>query len=1057
MIAETFIKRPITAIVISIVIVIVGILAMSSLPIGQYPEITPPTVQVTGTYTGADAQTVEQTVATPIESQVNGTPGMTYLQSNSTNNGAMTMTVNFEVGTDINIAALDVQNRVGIATPTLPQEVQRLGLTVRKRNPSILMLVAIYSPKGEHAVTFLDNYANIFVKDAISRTKGVGDVFTRADDFSMRIWLKPDKLAALGMTAGDVTAALQEQNAQVAAGSVGATPQEHGQTFEYSVLVKGGRLAKPEEFGNVVVRTQPGTGAIVHLRDVARVELGKFNYAGNSFVDGKRASYLLIYQAPNSNALETADAVYATMKELKKSFPAGVDYVVPFESISVVKVSVHEVVETLVIALILVIAVVFLFLQSWRTTLIPVLAIPVSIIGTFIFFIPLHFTINTLTLFGFVLAIGIVVDDAIVVVEAVEHYIEEEKMSPADATLHAMRDISAPVIAIALILAAVFVPVGFIPGIVGRLYQQFAITIAISVLISAFVALSLTPALCTILLKPHDADKKKNWLDKFFASFNGWFGRVTHKYTNGVDKGIKHSKFVIIILICIVVGVVLLFKNKPTGFIPTEDEGRIYITYDLPEASSTERTVAVLHAMMDTLAKVKEIDHYAALGGLNVVSFATKSNSATIFVQLKPWDDRKVTSLELVGILTKKLSKFKEASVVVIPPPAIPGLGTTAGFSFILEEKEAGGDIKTFEKTLQGFVAAVSKRPEIGKAFSFFTARTPAYQLTIDREKAKRLGIQISDINSALQTYMGSAFINDFTIYGRNFHVVAQADTNYRTNLNNLGQYFVRNSSGGMVPLSTLTSYKMIENAPLISHYNLFRSAEIDGNPAPGYSSGDALNALEEVAAQSLPQGFGYEFSGLSREEKLSGSKTVYIFMLSIGFVFLFLAALYESWSVPFSVLLAVPLGAFGAILALTLLPKLDNNIYAQIGLITLIGLAAKNAILIVEFAKERVDRGMDLEKATLDAVRLRLRPIIMTSMAFILGVAPLLWASGAGAVARKTIGYTVFGGMLGATSLAIFIVPVLFYIITKAAYGKAKLAELHKNYKAEDWEPKKH
>jgi hydrophobe/amphiphile efflux-1 (HAE1) family protein len=1048
MIAETFIKRPITAIVISIVIVIVGILAMSSLPIGQYPEITPPTVQVTGTYTGADAQTVEQTVATPIESQVNGTPGMTYLQSNSTNNGAMTMTVNFEVGTDINIAALDVQNRVGIATPTLPQEVQRLGLTVRKRNPSILMLVAIYSPKGEHAVTFLDNYANIFVKDAISRTKGVGDVFTRADDFSMRIWLKPDKLAALGMTAGDVTAALQEQNAQVAAGSVGATPQEHGQTFEYSVLVKGGRLAKPEEFGNVVVRTQPGTGAIVHLRDVARVELGKFNYAGNSFVDGKRASYLLIYQAPNSNALETADAVYATMKELKKSFPAGVDYVVPFESISVVKVSVHEVVETLVIALILVIAVVFLFLQSWRTTLIPVLAIPVSIIGTFIFFIPLHFTINTLTLFGFVLAIGIVVDDAIVVVEAVEHYIEEEKMSPADATLHAMRDISAPVIAIALILAAVFVPVGFIPGIVGRLYQQFAITIAISVLISAFVALSLTPALCTILLKPHDADKKKNWLDKFFASFNGWFGRVTHKYTNGVDKGIKHSKFVIIILICIVVGVVLLFKNKPTGFIPTEDEGRIYITYDLPEASSTERTVAVLHAMMDTLAKVKEIDHYAALGGLNVVSFATKSNSATIFVQLKPWDDRKVTSLELVGILTKKLSKFKEASVVVIPPPAIPGLGTTAGFSFILEEKEAGGDIKTFEKTLQGFVAAVSKRPEIGKAFSFFTARTPAYQLTIDREKAKRLGIQISDINSALQTYMGSAFINDFTIYGRNFHVVAQADTNYRTNLNNLGQYFVRNSSGGMVPLSTLTSYKMIENAPLISHYNLFRSAEIDGNPAPGYSSGDALNALEEVAAQSLPQGFGYEFSGLSREEKLSGSKTVYIFMLSIGFVFLFLAALYESWSVPFSVLLAVPLGAFGAILALTLLPKLDNNIYAQIGLITLIGLAAKNAILIVEFAKERVDAGMDLEKATLEAVKLRLRPIIMTSLAFILGVAPLLFASGAGAEARKTIGWTVFGGMLTATSLAIFIVPVLFFLITRFAYGKEKLAELSKKYK---------
>jgi hydrophobe/amphiphile efflux-1 (HAE1) family protein len=781
---------------------------------------------------------------------------------------------------------------------------------------------------------------------------------------------------------------------------------------------------------------------------VARIELGKFNYAGNSFVDGKRASYLLVYQAPNSNAIETAENVYATMAQLKKAFPTGVDYVVPFESITVVKVSVHEVIETLVIALVLVILVVFLFLQSWRTTLIPVLAIPVSIIGTFIFFIPLHFTINTLTLFGFVLAIGIVVDDAIVVVEAVQHYMDEKGMSPADATLHAMRDISAPVIAIALILAAVFVPVGFIPGIVGRLYQQFAITIAISVLISAFVALSLTPALCVLLLKPHKIDAKSGGLDKFFFMFNSWFERVTLKYRNGVDKGIKHSKLVIIILVCIVVGTILLFKGKPTGFIPVEDEGRIYVTYDLPEGSSTERTVSLLHAMMDTLDKVPEIAHYAALGGLNVVSFATKSNSATIFVQLKKWDERKITSLQLVGTLQQKLSRFKEANVTVIAPPAIPGLGSTAGFSFILEEKQAGGDIKNFEAVMNKFVAEVNKQPEIGRAFSFFTARTPAYQLTIDREKAKRIGVQLSDINNALQTYMGSAYINDFTIYGRNFRVLAQADTNYRTNMDNLGQYFVRNSAGTMVPLSTLTSYKMIENSPLISHYNLFRSAEILGSPKPGYSSGDALTALERVAAETLPQGYGYEFSGLSREEKLSGSKTVYIFALSIGFVFLFLAALYESWSVPFSVLLAVPLGAFGAILFLTFNKSLADNIYAQIGLITLIGLAAKNAILIVEFAKERVDAGMDLEKATLEAVKLRLRPIIMTSLAFILGVAPLLFASGAGAEARKTIGWTVFGGMLTATSLAIFIVPVLFFLITRFAYGKEKLAELAKKYK---------
>jgi len=1052
MIADTFIRRPVTAIVISIVIVVVGILAINSLSIGQYPEITPPTVQITGNYSGADALTVEQTVATPIEVQVNGTPGMTYLQSNSSSNGQMTMTANFEVGTDINIAALDVQTRVGIATPSLPQDVQRLGLVVRKRNPSILMLVAMYAPKGTHDVTFMDNYANVIVKDALSRTQGVGDVISRADDFSMRIWLKPDKLAALGMTAADVVAALNEQNAQVAAGTVGSTPQEKAQPFEYTVLVKG-RLSKPEEFANVIVKTNKGDGAVVHLKDVARVELGKFNYAGNSFVDGKRASYLLIYQAPNSNALETADNVYATMNELKKSFPVDVDYVVPFESITVVKVSLHEVIETLLIALALVIVVVFLFLQSWRTTLIPVLAIPVSIIGTFIFFIPLHFTINTLTLFGFVLAIGIVVDDAIVVVEAVQHYMDEQGMSPKEATIHAMKDISAPVIAIALILAAVFVPVGFIPGIVGRLYQQFAITIAISVLISAFVALSLTPALCTLILRPRKLDEKSKGLDKFFFKFNKWFDRLTGRYRSSVDKGIKNSKFVIVILVCVIIGAILLFKYKPTGFIPLEDEGRIYVTYDLPEASSTERTVTVLHQMMKSLDSVPGILHYAALGGLNAVSFASKSNSATIFVQLKPWDQRKSSGTQIDSIvahLQKKLARYKEANVVVIQPPAIPGLGSTGGFSFILEEKEAGGDIKVFESTLKNFITEINKRREISKAFSFFTASTPAYQLVIDREKAKRLGVSISDINNALQTYMGSTYVNDLTLYGRTYHVLAQADTNYRTNIQNIGQYFVRNNAGTMVPLSTLTSYKVIENAPLISHYNLFRSVEIDGSSAPGYSSGDALTALQEVAAKSLPRGFGYEFSGLSREELLSGSKTVYIFMLSIGFVFLFLAALYESWSVPFSVLLAVPLGAFGAILFLTFFPKIANNIYAQIGLITLIGLAAKNAILIVEFAKERVDRGMELEKAVLDAVRLRLRPILMTSLAFIFGVLPLVFASGAGAQARKTIGLTVFGGMLTATSLAIFIVPVLFYLITKFAYGKEKLAELQKNYKPE-------
>ncbi|MGI4805319.1 MAG: efflux RND transporter permease subunit [Janthinobacterium lividum] len=1058
MIAETFIRRPVTAIVISLVIVIVGLLAMSSLSIGQYPEITPPTAQITATYTGADAQTVEQTVATPIEVQVNGTPGMTYLTSNSTSNGQMTMTANFDIGTDINIATLDVQNRVSIAAPTIPQEVQRIGITVRKRNPSILMLVALYSPKGTHDVTFLDNYTNVFIKDALGRTKGVGDVFTRADDFSMRVWLKPDKLAELNITAAQVTAAIQEQNMQVAAGTVGAPPQRNSQVYEYTVFVKG-RLVKPEEFGQIIVKTDPSTGAIVYLRDVARIQLGKFSYSNNSFVDNKRASYLLVYQAPGSNALATAEGVYAMMDQLKKRFPADVAYVVPFESISVVKVSVHEVVETLIIALILVTIVVYLFLQTWRATIIPILAIPVSIIGTFIFFIPLGFTINTLTLFGFVLAIGIVVDDAIVVVEAVQHYMDEEGMEPADATLHAMRDISAPVIAIALILSAVFVPVGFIPGIVGRLYQQFAITIAISVLISAFVALSLTPALCTLILRPSEKDKekKKSWLDRFFNAFNGWFGRIADKYRNGVDRGINHAKFVVIILVCIIIGTVLLFKNKPSGFIPVEDEGRLYITFDLPEASSTTRSVEVLKHMMSILDSVPAVGHYAALGGLNVVTFANKSNSGTIFCSLKPWDERKDKSQQLqavIATLQQKLSAIKEATVVVIPPPPIPGLGNTAGFSFIIEQTEPSTDIKGFENVIQNFVAAANKRPEISRAFTFFTAKTPSYQLEVDREKAKKLGVLVSDVFSALQTYMGSTYVNDFTIYGRNFRVVEQADSSYRTDIKNLGQYFVRNSAGTMVPLSTLTSYKVIESAPLISHYNLFRSSEVDGGAAPGYSSGDALNALKEVAASTLPQGYGYEFSGLSREELASGSKTIYIFALSIMFVFLFLAALYESWSVPFSVLLAVPIGAFGAILFLTFVPHIDNNVYAQIGLITLIGLAAKNAILIVEFAKERVDKGMDLEESTLEAVRLRLRPIVMTSLAFMLGILPLVFASGAGAQSRQTIGYTVLGGMLAATLIAIFIVPVLYVIITKFAYGKEKLDEMKANAKPEEGKP---
>ena len=1040
MIADVFIKRPVTAIVISVVIVLVGLIAMSTLPIAQYPDITPPTVSVTGIFTGADAQTVEQTTTTAIETQINGSPGMSYMQSNSTSSGQSSITVTFDVRTDINIATLDVQNRVSIAQPPLPDAVKRIGLITRKRNPSIMVAIAVYSPNETHDARFIGNYTNIYLKDALQRVKGVGDIVTRGADFGMRIWLNPEKLASLGLSTTDVLNALAEQNLQVAAGTVGGTPQPKVQSFEFSVLTNS-RLSTKDQFENIIVRTLPNSGNLVYLKDVARVELGVFDYgATTAFVNGKPAAFLLIYQAPGANALETYDGVINALNTLKKSFPKDIDYAIPLETATVVKVSISEVIDTLLEALLLVVIVVFLFLQNWRATLIPVLAIPVSLIGTFIFFILFGFTINTLTLFAFVLAIGIVVDDAIVVVEAAQHNMDHEKMSPKDATEKAMKDISGPVIAIALILAAVFVPVGFVPGIVGRLYQQFAITIAISVIISAFVALSLTPALCTLLLKPTDENRKRNVFDKFFTSFNDRFGKITNAYTSRVSKWIKASRLVVVMLLCLFVGLYFLFAAKPSGFIPTEDEGRFYVTYELPEASSTTRSVELMKKIMKRLNGIPAVKTVGGIASLNIISFSNKSNVGTLFINLKPWDVRKGDAGNVKAVIAevqKRLADIKEARVLVIAPPAIPGLGQTAGFTFELQQTTSTDDIKQFEKVARGFLAAVNKRPEIGMAYTFFTARTPSYQVDVDREKAKKLGVPISDVYATLSTMLGSSYVNDFNIYGRNFRVMAQADTTSRTSIGDLGKYYVRNSQGSMVPLTTLVNTKLIETPSLISHFNIYRAIEINGIPKPGFSSGQAIDALREVAAQSLPAGYSYEFSGMSREEIKAGNVILTIFAISIVFVFLFLAALYESWSVPFSVLFAVPIGAFGSILTLTFIPSLTNNVYAQIGLITLIGLAAKNAILIVEFAKERVDQGMEIIKATLEAVSLRLRPIVMTSLAFIFGVLPLAFSSGAGAEARKTIGWTVFGGMLAATTLAIFVVPVLYVIITKFANRK--------------------
>jgi HAE1 family hydrophobic/amphiphilic exporter-1 len=1054
MIAETFIRRPVTAIVISIVIVLVGIISLTALPIAQYPDITPPTVNISATFTGADAKSVEETTTTPIETQINGTPGMSYISSSSTSSGQSSISAVFNVGTDVNIAANDLQNRVNIAVPTLPQSVQRLGITVRKRNPSIMLALAFYSPRGTHDSKFIGNYVNIYMVSALQRVPGVGDIISRGDDFGMRIWLNPEKLAALGMTPADVNNAITEQNLQISAGTIGDNPQPKDQSFEYTVITNS-RINTVDQFKNIIVRTDPATGSVVYLKDIARVELGKYTYGNNALVNGKPATFLLIYQAPGANAIDTYDGIMSTLAQLKKTFPRDIDFLIPLETVTVVKTSINEVVFTLLEALALVTIVVFLFLQNWRATLIPILAIPVSLIGTFILFTIFGFTINTLTLFAFVLAIGIVVDDAIVVVEAVQHNIDFNKLSPVDATRKAMNDISGPVIAIALILAAVFIPVGFIPGIVGRLYQQFAITIAVSVIISAFVALSLTPALCSILMKPSkDKNAKKTLMDKFHAAFNKNFGKITESYSRGVRKWIKGTPYVLIMMVVIFVGLIFLFKNKPTGFIPPEDEGRLYVTYELPEAASTSRSIAMLKEIQSRVLSIPEIKVVGGLAGLNIISFSNKSNVGTMFVSLKSWDQRKGsehTAQSVIKKILKITADIKEARILAISPPAIPGLGQTSGFTFELEQTTSTDDIKQFENVSRNFLAAVNKRPEIAGAFTFFNARTPGYQVDVDRVKAKQLGVSVSDIYNTISTFLGSTYINDISLYGRNFRVLSEADSSYRTSLANLEKFYVRNSLGNMVPLGSLITAKVIESPSLISHYNIYRSIEINGNAKAGFSSGQAIEALRETADQVLPAGYGYEFSGMSSEEIKAGTKSTTIFAISLVFVFLFLAALYESWSIPFSVLFAVPIGALGSIITLTLLPNITNNIYAQIGLITLIGLAAKNAILIVEFAKTRVDAGMDIIKATIAAVKLRLRPIVMTSLAFIFGVLPLAFASGAAAESRKTIGWTVFGGMLAATTLAIFVVPVLFALITRLAYGKKKLAELQADYDPEE------
>jgi HAE1 family hydrophobic/amphiphilic exporter-1 len=1048
MISKTFIERKNTTIVIAILIVIVGVICMLNLPIAQLPDIAPPVVDIRASYVGANSQTVEETVTTPIENQVNGTPGAMYIQSVSANDGSMSITVTFNLGTNPDISALDVQNRVSLALPSTPDEVRRVGVTVKKRSNDMLMVLALNSPKSTHSREFLDNYLNIYLKPELARLAGVGDVNAFSQDYSMRIWLNPDKMAALGLTAGDVAGAIQEQNQQVPAGIIGAPPARSTQAFEYNVSVRG-RLVSAEEFGQVVVATGKN-GSLIKLKDIANINLGSFTYSIDANADGKPGTGMAIYLAPGANALDVNDRVMAKMAELSKTFPSDVQWLVPFETTSFVKISIEEVVQTFIEALLLVVVVVYIFLQNWRATLIPILVIPISIIGTFIFFQLLGFSINTLTLFGFVLAIGIVVDDAIVVVEAVQHHIDADKMMPREATYKAMSEVQAPVIAIALILAAVFVPVAFIPGVSGRLYQQFALTIAFSVLLSAFLALTFTPALTAILLRPAHLDKKSTGINKIFYKFNVWFEGVTARYGRGVALAIRKTPIVVILLLVLFLAAGYLFKKVPTTFVPQEDMGALFISIELPDASSTERTQAIVREINGILLGDSAVGHFFGVTGMNFIANAVKPNSATYFVSLKSWAERYKHGDKMdavIGRLTARTSKIIGAQIIVIASPTLRGLGTSGGFSFVLEQK-SDNNLQQFNQVLGQFLMAANKRPEIMMAYAFFSASTPQYNLDVDRDKCKQLGVSVSDVFNALQTFLGGLYVNDFTRFSRSFRVVLQADSLYRSNITSLNTYYVRNNQGGMVPLSALVTSKKGGGAPVINHFNLYRSVEVDGMNSPGYSSGDAIKALEEVAAQTLPANFGYEWANVSKQEIEAGNKSLMIFMLSILFVFLLLTALYESWSVPFSVLLAVPIALFGSILALWLSNQ-QNSVYSQIGLITLIGLAAKNAILIVEFCKDRVDAGMPLLDATLEAVKLRFRPILMTSFAFILGIMPLVLATGAGAASRLNIGYTVLGGMLAATLLAIFTVPVLYVLITKFSYGKKKLAELEEHGEA--------
>jgi HAE1 family hydrophobic/amphiphilic exporter-1 len=1046
-VSKFFINRPIVAIVIAIITVIVGSVALVSLPIAQFPKIVPPEARITTTYVGADAQTVEQSVATPIEQVLSGVDNMNYMYSINGSDGSLRMTANFDVATDPNTDLILTQMRVTQAGPQIPSDVANYGVTVQKQLTAPLMLVALYSPTDSYDSTFLANYAYINILDQLTRIPGIASATVfGAGQYAMRYWVKPDQLAKLNITVGDVIKAVQVQNTVNPAGTIGGEPAPKGQEFTYSVRAQG-RLTTPEEFGAIVIRANPD-GSTVRLRDVARVELGAQVYNVMGRFKGKPAANIAIYQLPGSNALDCANGVKKAMARIRQSFPQGLDYEVGLDTTLAVSEGMREISNTLWQALLLVILVVFVFLQGWRPTLIPLLAVPVSLIGTFILFPVFGFSVNTLSLFGLVLAIGLVVDDAIVVVEAVEHHIEEG-MAPRDATIRAMEEVSGPVVAIAIILAAVFIPTAFIPGITGRLYQQFALTIAISVIISAFNALSLSPALCAILLKPKD--EQKGPLSGFYAWFNRMFGRVQQGYV-GYSRHLIHKSAVsFVILGCFALGAFLIGRKLPTAFLPEEDQGYLYVGLQLPNASSLQRTSDVMHKLEDVLGNTPGVKSYTSVIGFSLLSTVYNTYSGFVFVNFKPWSERTKPEESYEAIkahLNRELSKIPEARAFAFAPPSIPGIGTAGGFTFVLEDR-AGRDVSFLSGNLDKFMAAARARKELAGVSTTFLPSVPQVYVKVDRDKVLKQGVELGDVYRTLQCYMGGIFVNYFNRFGRQWQVYVEAEGQYRDNTDKLGSYFVRNRDGAMVPLSSLVSVENRMGPEFTMRYNLYRSAQINGSASPGYSSDQARAALEDVFAKTMPREMGYDYIGMSYQEQKAeeGIPPAAIFALSLLFVFLILAALYESWSLPFSVLLGVPIAVFGAYFTL-FARQMENNVFAQIGLIMLIGLSAKNAILIVEFARTRYENGVPLLEAALQGAKIRLRPILMTSFAFIFGCVPLWLASGSGAVARKVMGTAVIGGMLAASALAIFLIPVTFYVIemwaTKGLPHSARATPLH-------------